>query len=829
MKKFLALILAISMVLPILAITGCGPTSEDPGNDPGGDTPPADGAMLEIIKDGTANYTIVYDHTLSTAVIEAITSWKSKLEIFNIEFTSVAGYDVTKAQDKEILIGSTFSGRDGYSIDMHQYGIEGYAIKAQDSKILINGGSDAALIAAIKMFFENYVGCVSTATLDSLMNVSITKSLLVEHKQQYDVTDVSVAGVSIRDAYIRAAADGAERAAAQILQSALYSTAGIWLDIKKPNDASGKKIIVEMVEDAGEDGFRVFIDNGTLTIQCAYENALPGATEKFLEKTLDTATAAYDYPATYSLSLRTNVVYYSDFGADVYGSKDSFIAMRDAHAFANISGQPVMADEGATYYIGIHRDQIVVQTDTDWKDARIIIDDANLVIGDHGYHTFYVAPTKAAYKLDISKLTIDTAKFNPASTNIGLTFADTVMLKVENSTKKVYRRTNGEEANMQDLILVDKNGNIDQSTPLTFTYDTVTDITVYSAYDKPITLKGGSFETRANRIPSAGYVGVNRGISIQRSNTTLENVRHYVTNEPTAPSSSMPYGGFYHIANVNNVTLKDCVLCGHRVYQNTLNGSWNGSYDTTATNSNAVSWLNCKQMTLEAGKPVEQSITSNTYWGVIGTNFSKNLTIDNCRFSRFDAHCGVYNVTVTNSEIGYQTLNFVGNGLAYFENTTVHAGQFVSLRADYGATWNGEIVIKNCALRVGYNDTSAPVVAASWSNWDFGYECHLPNVTVDGFKVYRPDGREDTTINKCIFAPVKSAEEEISNVFDKNSEGNINPFYLPTKLEINLESGEPMVFWTWFWGYNENYNAAEKAMIDAIPKYVNGVLVEGEE
>ena len=566
---------------------------------------------------------------------------------------------------------------------------------------------------------------------------------------------------------------------------------------------------------------------------------------------------------------RDDAVLYSDFGADVTGATDAFRAIWNAHEYANKHNLPVRADDGAVYYIyaiseynsGLWATRSVqVRTDTDWRDAKFIIDDsvitAENVSTTRSYDIFFVAPTANSYSLDLSKVTINPSKLKPGSTNIGIDFTkiitncpEKLMLNLENENEKVYKRTSGGDANMQDLIVVDKYGNIIDDTAITFDYsataDVITKITVYSAYDTAITLKGGRFYTRANQIPSNGYAGIYRGIRIERSNVTLDGVEHYMIDEPTTPSSSMPYNGFFFARYANNITFKNCTVTGHRVYQNTQNGSWNGSYDISTAVANGISFINCNQKILtnvncdmnrsiadiiedlKDAVAVEQSITDNTYWGVIGTNFSRNITLDRCRFSRFDAHSGVYNVTVTNSEIGYQTLNFVGNGRAYFENTTVHAGQFISLRGDYGATWNGEIIIKNCALRVGYNDNVAPIVAAGWSNWDFGYECHLPSITVEGFKVYRPDGREDTTISKCIFLPVKSLSSGVSNVFDKNSSGNINPYYLPERLEIKLSSGESMSNWTWFWGYNDNYNAAERAMINAIPKYVNGVLVEG--
>ena len=53
-----------------------------------------------------------------------------------------------------------------------------------------------------------------------------------------------------------------------------------------------------------------------------------------------------------------------------------------------------------------------------------------------------------------------------------------------------------------------------------------------------------------------------------------------------------------------------------------------------------VSFVNCTQT---------NDINDRTYWGVMASNYSKNLLYDNCVWSRFDAHMGVANATIRNS------------------------------------------------------------------------------------------------------------------------------------------------------------------------------------
>ena len=88
-----------------------------------------------------------------------------------------------------------------------------------------------------------------------------------------------------------------------------------------------------------------------------------------------------------------------------------------------------------------------------------------------------------------------------------------------------------------------------------------------------------------------------------------------------------------------------------------------GSYDLSVRRSINVRIINCKQT---------NDINDDTYWGLFASNYSKNITFDNCIFSRFDAHMGVYNATIRNSTLGYMGINAIGSGTLLIENTKVY-------------------------------------------------------------------------------------------------------------------------------------------------------------
>jgi hypothetical protein len=107
--------------------------------------------------------------------------------------------------------------------------------------------------------------------------------------------------------------------------------------------------------------------------------------------------------------------------------------------------------------------------------------------------------------------------------------------------------------------------------------------------------------------------------------------------------------------------------------------------------------------------------------------------------SRFDAHAGIYNGKITNCTMN--GIEIIGGGDMLIENSKLVLSRniLIDLRTDYGSTWRGNITIKNCEV-VNYKPDSTHVFAAHWANWNFGYECHMPNLLIDGLKFDTVEG-----------------------------------------------------------------------------------------
>lgn len=427
-----------------------------------------------------------------------------------------------------------------------------------------------------------------------------------------------------------------------------------------------------------------------------------------------------------AIVLKVNgVVSYSDFGAKGDGTSDDGAAIAAAHKYANEHGLPVKADDGMAFYIGSSKRTITIETDTDFGTAKFIIDDSKVEVKDRGANVFQInSQLKAFTPEGVSSL-----KRNQA--NIGISLPGDCLVVANNAKVKRYIRYGLNQNNgsaQTDIFLVDKDGNVDPNTPIIWDFDEITSISALPLDNDQLTVRGGHFTTIANQAESK-YTYYGRGIAVRRSNVLIEKLRHDITGEG---EHGAPYGGFLNIGNCANVIVRDTVLTGHKTYR-TIGSAGKpvsmGTYDISANRALNVSFINCSQT---------NDINDRRYWGILGSNYCKNLTYDGCTFSRFDAHMGVANATIRNSTMGHAGVNAIGCGTFTIENSTINGWTFISLRSDYGSTWQGEFIIRNCVfIPAGGAKAAATIFGGAYSGMhDFGYTCYMPErVVIDGLHI----------------------------------------------------------------------------------------------
>lgn len=424
----------------------------------------------------------------------------------------------------------------------------------------------------------------------------------------------------------------------------------------------------------------------------------------------------------------TDTVLYSDFGARGDGKADDMDAIVEAHDYANKHGLPVKANNGATYYLSGQDKSAVIQTDTDFGTAKFIIDDT--AVQNRSAPIFEVRSRQQPLRLD----NVLSLKKNQRKIDVSLPHS--CLVHVENSHVKNYIRQGNNQnkgKSQTDVFIVDKNGNLDLRTPIIWDFNRLTNITAWPIDETRLTITGGVFTTMANAAESH-YTYYKRGISIRRSNVVVDGLNHHITGEG---DHGAPYGGFIAISLCANVTIQNCVLSGHKTYQ-TIGSAGKpvsmGSYDISVNRAINISFVNCRQ---------NDDFMDRSHWGIMGSNYCKNLLYDQCTLSRFDAHMGVTNATIRNSTLGHAGINAIGHGKFIVENTTVYGRSFINLRSDYGSTWQGEFIIRNCVfVPAGGRSVSSSLIGGSHSGQhDFGYTCYMPErITID--KLHIDDAKQ---------------------------------------------------------------------------------------
>lgn len=420
---------------------------------------------------------------------------------------------------------------------------------------------------------------------------------------------------------------------------------------------------------------------------------------------------------------QTTHINYEMYGAVGDGHHDDLDAIVAAHAAANEKGLPVRVSDDKTYFIGGAAKTAIIKTDTDFGKAHFIIDDRKLE--NIKANIFEVRASEESFEVK------GVGALKKGARKLGVKLPADCLMMPTNSNRKIYIRkglNQNSGTSQREMILVDRKGRISELSPVMWDYDTLTSLEAYPVDEKQLTVKGGIFTTIANEAASEyNYHG--RGIVVKRSNTLVEGITHYVEGEG---EHGAPYRGFISVEFCAGVTLKDIVFTPHKTYV-TIGAAGKpvsmGSYDLNIGNAVDVKVIGCTQT---------RSIDDRVYWGLMGSNFCKSLFMENCNVSRFDAHQGVVDVTLRNCVFGHMSTRAVGSGTMRIEGCEVRCGSFFGLRSDYGSSWDGRIIIKDCVMRPVAQGTRSLVVIGGENDGthDFGYDCRLPQyVEVSGLVI----------------------------------------------------------------------------------------------
>ena len=418
-------------------------------------------------------------------------------------------------------------------------------------------------------------------------------------------------------------------------------------------------------------------------------------------------------------------VTYEAFGAVGDGVADDLPAICKAHAHANEHKKPVRSKPGATYHLGGRKMTAIIATDTDWGNSCFIIDDSGKV-EDHKCSLFEVVSTLKPVDVRIERLEKDQKRLDVKPPVDCLVY-------VQNRERKVFIRrglNQNKGTAQQEVFILRKDGSIEGT--INWDYDKITQVKAWPIDPVKLTLHGGIFTNIANRMrQEVGYNYWSRNISIRRSNTLVDGITMRVTGETDV---GHPYGGFLNIGSCADITLRNCSIDARKTYK-TIGAAGKpvsmGSYGYSAGNVVNFRMINCRMNDINDGRR----------WGVIGSNFMKNILLEECVLSRMDVHQGVSgDYIIRRSTLGHAGLNAIGRGRLIVEDSTLYGRSLITFRSDYGSTWEGEVVIRNSRwIPCAGGKTPARNVIFSMHNdgrHDFGYPCYMPReITIDGLVI----------------------------------------------------------------------------------------------
>jgi hypothetical protein len=426
-------------------------------------------------------------------------------------------------------------------------------------------------------------------------------------------------------------------------------------------------------------------------------------------------------------------VTYEAFGAVGDGKTDDLPAICKAHEHANQHRLPVRSKADATYHLGRRAITAIITTDTDWGTSCFIIDDS-AEVEDHRKALFEVRSALKRLPLKIDRL-------KRGQTRLDAGLARECLVYVEDRNQRIFirRGLNRNSGSVRkEVFILRPDGAIEGA--IDWDYETVTRSEAMPIDSASLFIRGGIFTNIANRMKQgdrqSGYWG--RNLVISRSKTIVDGVTHRVTGEA---DSGQPYRGFLSAEKCARVMFRNCVIDGRKVYQKIGNAGKPVAMGTYGFNGNLV--VDFRMTGCRNGNDIHD----RGRWGVIGTNFMKNILLENCVLSRMDVHQGVSGTyIVRDTTLGHAGLNAIGRGHLIVENSTLHGRHLVSFREDYGSTWDGDVTIRNCRW-IPPGETTTRLEMFGMRNdgaHDFGYPCSMPRVIrIDGMAIgdpERPDG-----------------------------------------------------------------------------------------
>jgi len=383
--------------------------------------------------------------------------------------------------------------------------------------------------------------------------------------------------------------------------------------------------------------------------------------------------------------IKPTSINYQIFGAKSDGISDDGVAIREAHEYANLHDLPLTNNSGE-YWIKNTR-EIPIQTSVSWGSSIFHIDEKF----NTRESVFHVKSKLEPYEIftDEGERKALLASVKPGAqiipelapyANHLLHFGD----DVDRIGFRAGARYNSKGRTKEELLYIELQGKVLGDIAWTFKPTVV--ITAYPCDQSYLIVDGGTFLMSGEDPNIKESLYSQSGILITRSRTKIQN--QWVGIEESGDNTLRPRSGFYYFQYTYDVELDNLRLVPRE--KNRVGDDKDVPEGTYGIGGNRVLNFRLRNLTAEG---------TDIHWGVMGTNMMKNIFVEKCQINRFDVHFHLWNLTIRDSNIGNKGITITGGGKLIVENTRVQRNDFLNFRRDYGAKWDGEIIMRNCTLQ----------------------------------------------------------------------------------------------------------------------------------
>lgn len=384
--------------------------------------------------------------------------------------------------------------------------------------------------------------------------------------------------------------------------------------------------------------------------------------------TPSSGTEALFYDATgHGWRLKTDSVDYYMFGAELDGVTDDTLPVVAAHTYANANKIPIVQNGGNAFVTPNDSSrQIVFNTDATFTGGFKF--SSNSITG-RGFVVRSIADEITLSQSDvvISEFVATRMKI-PSLSGYANCFA--AIQSTETDLNRKHDTGPALQLKRQPVV-IGNGGTLDA--PLWATFNSISAIKIQSILLPTITIDGF-------RLRSEGALTNANPFGVQRNNVVIKNF--YYENGTT--SATIPVQSLLSVEFCYNVTI-DGISCDPL------------SVGIVAFNYVINTWTSSKISI--------RNMTSFDGWAQLDGNYCRNVSISDSVIDRVGSHFRCYDYTFKNLTARRgRCISVSGGGLLHVENIKVYAESstvadeqytVVTIRGDYGAEWDGAVIVKD--------------------------------------------------------------------------------------------------------------------------------------